>query len=229
MAQNTSHAVMAQRIEPHDSLDDFPTPPWATRALVKHVLYPTSDVFDPPTNFRNLSVWEPACNRGFMARPLGEFFGCVYTSDIFDYSSQSGEWRQDRVVDFLWPDSESTKIAAQGVDWIITNPPFRLAEQFIERAWKVKGVEGVALLTRTSFLEGVGRYNGVFKISPPTIVAQFSERVPMVKGRVDEAVSTATSYCWLVWQMGDEGTRLMWIPPCRDQLERQGDYSSEDR
>ena len=35
MAQNTSHAVMAQRIEPADSLDDFPTPPWATRALLK--------------------------------------------------------------------------------------------------------------------------------------------------------------------------------------------------
>ncbi|MGH8525505.1 MAG: SAM-dependent methyltransferase, partial [Gammaproteobacteria bacterium] len=31
--QNTSHAVMAQRLEPKDSFDDFPTPPWATRAL----------------------------------------------------------------------------------------------------------------------------------------------------------------------------------------------------
>ena len=36
--QNTSHAVMAQRVEPKDSADDFPTPPWATRALVEHVL-----------------------------------------------------------------------------------------------------------------------------------------------------------------------------------------------
>ena len=31
--QNTSHAVMAKRFEENDSLDDFPTPPWATRAL----------------------------------------------------------------------------------------------------------------------------------------------------------------------------------------------------
>jgi hypothetical protein len=29
--QNISHAVMAQRTEPKDSRDDFPTPPWATR------------------------------------------------------------------------------------------------------------------------------------------------------------------------------------------------------
>lgn len=35
MTQNTSHAVMAQRVEAHDSLDDFPTPPWATRALLE--------------------------------------------------------------------------------------------------------------------------------------------------------------------------------------------------
>ena len=33
MTQNRSSAVMQQRKEPHDSLDDFPTPPWATRAL----------------------------------------------------------------------------------------------------------------------------------------------------------------------------------------------------
>jgi hypothetical protein len=31
-------AVMAQRREPPDSLDYFPTPPWATRALFRHVL-----------------------------------------------------------------------------------------------------------------------------------------------------------------------------------------------
>jgi|tagenome__1003787_1003787.scaffolds.fasta_scaffold20922105_5 hypothetical protein len=34
--QNTSHAVMAQRVEPKDSADDFPTPPWATRACVPY-------------------------------------------------------------------------------------------------------------------------------------------------------------------------------------------------
>jgi hypothetical protein len=29
---------MAQRVEPASSLDDFPTPPWATRALIEYVL-----------------------------------------------------------------------------------------------------------------------------------------------------------------------------------------------
>ena len=36
--QNTSHAVMSQRTEAKDSPDDFPTPPWATRALMEYVI-----------------------------------------------------------------------------------------------------------------------------------------------------------------------------------------------
>jgi hypothetical protein len=224
VAQNTSYAVMAQRVEPHDSLDDFPTPPWATRALIKHVIWPNTEVFAPDAEMRKMSAWEPACNRGHMVRPLREFFATVHASDIHDYSAESETWCQDRVVDFLWPASESVMIAKQGVDWIITNPPFRLAEQFIHRAWQIKGVQGVAMIVRTSFLEGCGRYERLFSVSSPSIVAQFVERVPMAKGRMLASTVTATAYCWLVWMMGEEGTRLMWIPPCRKQLERDGDY-----
>jgi hypothetical protein len=38
--QNTSHAVMAQRTEAANSPDDFPTPPWATRAFIEHIISP---------------------------------------------------------------------------------------------------------------------------------------------------------------------------------------------
>jgi hypothetical protein len=220
MAQNTSYAVMAQRIEPHDSLDDFPTPPWATRALIEHAI--------GPEVVKNLSVWEPACNRGHMVKPLKEYFRRVHASDIHDYSLEEGkDWHQERVVDFLWPASESTMIEKQGVDWIITNPPFRLAEQFVHRAWRVKGVQGIAMIVRTSFLEGIGRYEGLFRPFPPAIVAQFTERVPMAKGRMLASTVTATAYCWIVWMMrhGEDGTRLTWIPPCRKQLERPEDYT----
>ena len=214
MSQNTSHAVMQQRHEAHDSLDDFPTPPWAARALCEHVI-----AIDASED----SVWEPACNRGFLANPLREYFRRVYTSDIFDY-----DWPgQERVVDFLMPFSTSPVIDTQGVDWIITNPPFRLAEQFARRGLEVAG-KGVALLTRTSFLEGGARHAALFKPHPPLIVAQFVERVPMVKGRCDPKASTATSYCWIVWttdRKRGEPTQFVWIPPCRKQLERAGDYA----
>ena len=37
MTQNTFSALMQQRSEPHDGLDDFPTQPWATKALCELV------------------------------------------------------------------------------------------------------------------------------------------------------------------------------------------------
>jgi hypothetical protein len=82
------------------------------------------------------------------------------------------------------------------------------------------------MIVRTSFLEGVGRFEKLYSKRPPSIVAQFSERVPMVKGRLTPTGSTATSYCWLVWLKGVAGTKLVWIPPCRKQLERAEDYAA---
>ena len=58
-------------------------------------------------------------------------------------------------------------LAKQDVDWIITNPPFRLAEQFILKALN-HATEGVAMLVRTSFLESIGRYSSLFSVRPPT-------------------------------------------------------------
>jgi hypothetical protein len=210
MTQNTSHAVMAQRNEAKDSLDDFPTPPWATRALIEHVI--------GVDRVRGQLCWEPAANRRFMARPLQDYFKIVMESDIHDYG-------QRNVMDFLAVD---VKNSFRGVNWIITNPPFNKAQQFIEKAQQISN-DGVAMLVRTSFLESVMRYQTMFMHNAPDIVAQFSERVPMVKGRCDPKASTATSYAWLVWYIdgigvADKKTILTWIPPCRKQLEREGDY-----
>lgn len=219
--QNTSHAVMAQRSEAHDSLDDFPTPPWATRALIEHVIVPAGFA---KANLARSSVWEPACNRGFMTDSLEGYFGEIWASDIHDYGLE-GAFQHD----FIFPAMPHVMDYAKAhPDWIISNPPFRLAEQFITRASQV-ATTGFAFLVRTSFIEGVGRYDNLFSKNPPSIVAQFSERVPMVKGRYDPKASTATSYCWLVWINGEPGTQLVWIPPCRRELERESDWPVPQR
>lgn len=204
MAQNTSHAVMAQRVEAADSLDDFPTPPWATRALIEHAI--PQGLVD-----RTQTVLEPACNAGHMSKVLWEYFGNVRSSDVEAYGYGA-------VQDFLSGEFEP-------VDWVITNPPFRLAEDFIRKSLAIARV-GVAMLVRTTFIESVGRYERLFSQTPPDRFAQFTERVPMVKGRLDAKASTATGYGWLVWLVGEkvEGTRLVWIPQCRKALEREFDY-----
>jgi hypothetical protein len=196
---------MAQRIEPVDSPDDFPTPPWATRGLIEHIL-------EGKDGLSALSCLEPACGAGHMAKVLKEYFREVQCSDAYDYGYAD-------VRDFLIYPYETN-----AVDWVITNPPFRLAEEFVVRALQVAR-QGVAILARTVFLESVGRYQGIFKDAPPTKFAQFVERVPMVRGRLDGKATTATGYAWLVWEkQATGGPRLMWVPPCRRQLERKTDY-----
>lgn len=220
--QNTSHAVMQQRSEPHDSLDDFPTQPWATRALMEHVIIPHMGL-TARVNLKRQTVWEPACNRGHMSIPLQEYFGRVVASDVHDYGGKVMGHQHDFLQPFVPEDSGL--LNANGADWIITNPPFRLAEQFIERARQIKGWQGTAMIVRTAFLEGVGRYERLYALNPPTIVAQFTERVPMVKGRLTETGSTATAYCWLVWMANVSPKPMVWIRPCRKRLERTGDYA----
>lgn|SRR5262249_40400294 len=205
--QNTSHAVMAQRTEPKDSRDDFPTPPWATRALVEHIL--------EKHELASLICLEPACGAGHMAKVLKEYFRDIHCADAYHYG-------YGKVRDFLTYPYETNS-----ADWVITNPPFRLAEDFVLRALNIARC-GVAILARTVFLESVGRYEGIFRNTPPTKFAQFTERVPMVKGRLDMKATTATGYAWFVWEKDDlsEMPRLMWIPPCRRKLERRNDYIS---
>ncbi len=203
--QNKSHAVMAQRSEARDSLDDFPTPPWATRALIEHVL-------DDKAALAKMTCLEPACGMGHMAKVLSEYFGDVHCADVHPYGY--GEVR----------DYPATPIETNSVDWIITNPPFRLAEEFVAKSRTIAR-RGVAILARTVFIESVGRYERLFSPHPPAVFAQFVERVPMVKGRLDKKASTATGYAWFIWlNKRVTPTRLFWIPPCRKALERAYDY-----
>ena len=208
-----SYSVMAQRGESPDSLDDFPTPKWATRALMKYVM-PKFGCFGQHTIFdrRELTVLEPACGRGYMIEVLKDYFDKSDCYDIYDYGCGY------QVIDFLerdWRDFH----------WIITNPPFNKAEAFIEKSTRM-AQRGVAMLLRSNFAETVGRYNRLFSKNPPSTIAQFSERVPMVKGRIDKKASTATAYAWFVWEpyRVENDTKFIWIPPCRKELEKAGDY-----
>lgn len=223
MTQNRSTAVMQRRIEPHDSLDYFPTPAWATRAACEFLATELGE------NLAAQTVWEPACGEMFMARPLAELFERVIATDVFRYTPDHG------ICDFLvegapycWP------------DWIFTNPPFKLAQRFIELARR-RAKRGVVMFLRGSITEGDERYHALFTPDTrPSYVVTYCERVVLLKGRVirsgapdpfnlDEnhqprAASTATSYSLLIWQPGNHDTRHRWIPKCRTRLERDGDY-----
>ena len=213
MIPSGSTAVMARRVEPPDSLDYFPTPPWATRALVERVLIDLGTV-------ARAVAWDPACGEGHMAEPLAEYFENVWATDIFDYSSEG----QDEAIDFLSEDARDFCRGRGPIDWIITNPPFKVAIDFTLRSLEFAEI-GVAMLVRTQWIESSGRYERLFRDRPPTIFAPFVERVPMVKGCWDPTASTATSYAWFVWLKGSNApTVLKLIPPgCRKSLTHAAD------
>ena len=191
------------RRSPKDGPDDYPTPSWATRAMLHHVL---------PHIDRGSVVWEPAANRGYMVRPLRERIEAVYASDYADYGQGYP------VVDFL--DGPTPQ---GGVDWIITNPPFNRAEAFAQRALSIARV-GVAFFVRSAWAEGKGRYETLFSVNPPSIIAQHVERVALVKGRADKGAVSAMPYSWFVWERDTPQTLFKWIPPCRKEFDREEDW-----
>ena len=192
-----SSAVMAQRREPPNSLDFFPTPPWATRALLRHVLPAVLD------GFHICSAWDPCCGEGHMAEILREDIALVTASDVFDYGKGYA------VADFLAAD---TAIVPR-CDLVAMNPPFNAAVAFVEKAMTQATV--VAALLRTAWIEGEDRYERLFRDRPPTVFAPFVERVAMLRGRWEPGASSATSYAWFVWVEGATPQAPFWIPPGR--------------
>lgn len=193
------------------ALEFFPTPPWAARAggeLIQRL--------DPGP----WTCWEPACGQGHMAHGLRPYFGQVLASDIHGHGPAV-----DQVFDFLADDDD----LAPEVDWIVTNPPFASAADFVRLGLK-RARRGVAILARLSFLESAGRYPLFFGEGRDglrlTAFAPFFERVPMTLGRWDPKASTATAYAWFVWMVHAPwpGCRVIPIPPgTRERLTRPDD------
>lgn len=174
----------ANRKESRASDDYYPTPPAGTRALL------TVERFNGP-------IWEPACGGGHMSETLQEAGYDVISTDLVDRGyGRSG-------VDFLL----ETKALAPN---IVTNPPYVIAEQFVEHALAL-ATGKVAMLLRLSWLEGVNR-GKMFRRRPPARVWVFSKRLTIHRDTTRRGGGMA-AYCWIVWDPESSDTRLGWINP----------------
>ncbi len=175
-----------KRLADLDGPDFFPTPRWATFALLENEKL----VGD---------VWECACGDGAMSRVLEERSGKVVSSDLYDRGYG------DAGLDFL---STSKK-----ADNIITNPPYNSAEGFVANGVKLAGRK-FALLLRLAFLEGANRANTIFAHTPPSRVWVFSERITFYPAGAEVKGSGTTAYAWFVWDKDATGnTELRWFKP----------------
>lgn len=135
-----------------------------------------------------------------MAIPLKDYFGRVFATDVHDWG-----FGDRHGLDFTFALADD---APWPVDWIIANPPFTLAERFLDRAMSIARV-GVALLVRLQWMEGGDRFYLVWiDDRRPHLVCPFADRLTMIEGVWDPEASSATAYMWLIWAKGE--TRPFW-------------------
>lgn len=166
--------------------DWYPTPPEATEALLQR------ETFDD-------LVWEPACGDGAISEHMKLHEYDVVSTDLnfFGYG-QPG-------CDFLM---ERKRLA----DSIVTNPPYKLANQFISHAIDL-GVKRHAWLLRLAFLEGKTRHEELFSEHPPRAIYVFSRRLTMWRGDQERRpVDGTTAYAWFVWHEGyTANPEVFWV------------------
>jgi hypothetical protein len=171
-----------------DGPDFYPTPGWATVALLD------AEKFDGP-------IWEPACGDGAMSEVLRAAGYMVVSSDL--HNRGYGTWGLDFLTD------NRAELAA--IPNIVTNPPYALAAQFLDRAL-AHATGKVALLLRLAFLEGSRRERSIFRTRPPARVYVFSERITFYPSGIQTAGSGTVAYAWFVWDQAHHGpTELHWL------------------
>jgi hypothetical protein len=133
-------------------------------------------------------IWEPACGRGAISRVLEEHGHEVVSTDLI----ARGYGRSP--VDFLL---EQVAMAPN----VVTNPPFKLAEEFVRHSRRICPGK-VCLLLKLAFLEGTKRAS-LFRTDPPARVWVFSRRIacmsPVITSRKDGIGGGMLAFAWFVW------------------------------
>ena len=147
------------------------------------------------------TILEPACGKGHMAEVFKEYGYDVVAVDLIDRGyGTTGDFLENGL-----PITCDT----------FTNPPFRLAEDFV-----YKGLENLeegfklGLFLKTRFLESKSRKR-LFEEYPPKYIYLYSERQQCALNGDFETYCKSSGtefYCWVIWEKDYKGeTVLRWI------------------
>ena len=170
--------------------DFYATPPEAVKYLLNVEKFDTN-------------IWECASGKNHIADVLKEYGYNVRTSDIVKRTPTTEQ------MDFL-----SCKEKKWNGD-VITNPPFTLAKEFVEKSLSLVGDgKKVAMFLRLQFLDSLKRYE-LFKNCPPKRVHVFSRRVRCAKNgdfTLYPENGGVQSDAWFIWEKGFNGKpEIDWI------------------
>jgi hypothetical protein len=169
--------------------DLYETPAVATEALLRVEQLP-------------VGLWEPAAGRGAITNVLRAHGHTVFASDLVDYGIG------DTIQDFL-----TTTSAPAGAEAIVTNPPFRIAEEFVEHALQL--CPRVCMLLRLAFMESKRR-SGILEGRGLARVHVFRKRLPMMHrdGWEGRTANSGMAFCWMIWDRAHVGPttidRISW-------------------
>lgn len=153
----------------------------------------------------NHYIWECACGAGHISKVLSDAGYDVKSSDIVDRG-----YPETEIINFLQSDASLTE--GEFVGDIITNPPYKYAREFVEKAIEIsKDSTKIAMFLKLTFLEGKARRK-LFDKHPPKTVYVFSSRVCCGKNGHFNPSENAVAYAWFVWEKGYTGdTVVKWI------------------
>lgn len=171
--------------------DFYPTPPIVTKALLDREEFPDD-------------VLEPCAGAGHMVEVLTRSGSVVLANEPYP----RGAFQPDLQTDFLTAPADYWWSCGS----LVTNPPYKQAEQFIRRAIEV-GFEKHAWLLRFQFIEGGRRFH-LFRDHPPRRIWVFSRRVQVSERGLENPFGGMIVYAWFVWEKGYQGhPELRWIGP----------------
>lgn len=154
---------------------------------------------------KNETVLEPSCGNGAISKVLKEFgIKKVIENDI------------SRGQDFLEYDG-------QKVDWIVTNPPFSLTQEFIKKGKEIS--DNILLLLPLSYLHGKQRYDEIYTDEDYKLKGVYIfTRYPLLGDelRPDGKYKTGMMvYAWFHFKRGYGGeSTIQWIDNNSDILKK---------
>lgn len=173
---------------------------------------------DPAAVYRLLNEWsvygrrflEPCVGSGHIADAVLDFFGEKMHATTLDIVDRG--YPGTIVQDFLTWETDSR------FDLIITNPPYSLASEFVEKCMTLLSEAGwLAMFLKIQFLEGQKR-EALFRKYPPKYIYVFRNRMATwSNGRCvdpDTGKRWATTFCnaWFVWQNGNKDEPIVrWL------------------
>jgi len=166
----------SSRKHKRSAVDLYSTPPDVTKALISFLDLPSC-----------AKVWECACGEGMMARTISSYGYTVFSTDLHDHGYGVGE------TDFLIQDQ------SYGCEWIVTNPPFSLSMQFIEKAlWMMefRDIDGFAFLLKSQYWHAKKRLS-LFYQRPPAYVLPLTWRPDFMFG--ERGGAPTMDVLWTVW------------------------------